>query len=204
MKKAVFFFLLIVLASLIYSLDDELPTVLIELNSGYAFGKDLDSSMPIELKLVYPYTLFGFTVEFGPSLNSNSTGMHCFIGPTLFIINNPKIRLPISLGFDLFYQNTIYYGLGSIISFNYSLTRNIYVGINTEINLHFNNPYEEVVRIDEKDASVGIDPITGNKIYPIDKNGDPIYYTYTPIKETKDHFGSYMYIKPTIAIGIQF
>jgi hypothetical protein len=204
MKKMFFILLFILSVSSIFSLDDEIPSVLIELNSGYAFGENVDNAIPIEFKLVYPYTRFGITVEGGTLLHSGSTGVHFFIGPTLFIINNPKIRFPISLGFDLLAQNTIYYGLGGIISFNYSLTKNIYVGINTEVNYYFNTPYKEVVRIDVNDASVGIDPITGNKIYPIDKDGNPIYYTYTPIKENKNHFGTYIHIKPTMAIGIQF
>jgi len=42
----------------------------------------------------------------------------------------------------------------------------------------------------------------GNKIYPIDKNGNP--RLTTRVMENKNHFGNYIHIKPTISIGFQF
>jgi hypothetical protein len=107
--------------------------------------------------------------------------------------------LPFSLGFDLKINDTPYLGLGSILAFNYSLTKNIYLGINAEINYYINNPYEEITG--HKDAAIGIDE-NGDKVYQIDGKGNPILTT--PIIETKNHFGSYIHIKPTIAIGRQY
>jgi hypothetical protein len=205
MNKIIIFLLFFtVLSFSIFSLDNDDPFMFIELNSGYAIGIDTDNAIPLELKLIYPYNRFGLTVELGALFSEEETGFHFFIGPTFFIINTPKIRFPVSLGFDFMHLKTVYYGIGGIASFNYSLTKNIYIGINAEINFYFNNRYEEIVRIDQKDASIGIDPITGNKIYPMDKDGNPIYYSYTPIKENRDHYGAYFHIKPTITIGFQF
>ena len=203
--RSFFVLFFITLSCFIFGQEAETPSVLIELNTGYAFGINMDSSLPIELKMVYPYTRFGITIEGGALLHSdNKAGVHFFVGPTLFIINNPKIRLPISVGFDLMVKNSTYFGLGGIVSFNYSLAKNLYLGINTEVNFYINHPYEEAVGIDTKDASIWTNPITGKKVYLTDKNGKNIEVIYAERKEMKNHFGRYIHIKPTIAIGIQF
>ena len=180
------------------------PAFIIELNAGYAIGIDLPNVIPIEIKLVYPVNRFGLTIESGALLGDN-VGFHFFIGPTFFVMNNYRIRVPLSLGFDINVMNkSTYYGIGTIVSFNYFFHKNMFLGLNLSLNYNFNNPYKEVVRIETKDASIGIDPITGNKIYPMDKDGNPIYEIHTPIMENRNHFGKYIHIKPTISMGFQF
>ncbi|MDR0554641.1 MAG: hypothetical protein LBG76_07575 [Treponema sp.] len=200
-KKAVLSFLLVLGVSSAFGLDNEMPSVLIETNVGYAIGVNLPHAMPVELKLVYPISRFGFTVEGGASFfYEEAPGYHLFLGPTFFVINNPKIRAPISIGLDIVgNKNNSYWGIGGLVSFNYSIRKNIYVGINLEINYDFNNPYEETVGY--KDAAIGIDQ-EGKKIYLLDPHGDPIKYTL--VKENKNHLGNNLYIKPTLGIGWQF
>jgi hypothetical protein len=201
MKKIILTIFFFALSGFTFGLEKEMPNVLIELNTGYAVGIELPNSVPIELKLVYPFTLFGFTLETGALLSDAVQSMHIFLGPTFFIINNSRIRVPISLGIDLVAdnKNNSYFGIGGIVSFNYSITKNMFCGINIEINYDFSNPYEEIVGY--KDATIGVDE-NGNKIYPVGPGGDPIYYT--PVMENKNHIGNNFYIKPTIGIGIQF
>jgi len=204
MKKYILLVLLALCATNVFPQDFEEPAFLAELTTGYAFGINLQESVPVEIKLVYPIFRFGLTLESGVLLGENN-GFHFFLGPTFFVINNSKVRVPLSIGLDLCTINeNLYYGIGGIISFNYVLHKNIYAGANLSINYNFNNPYEEVVRIETKDAAIGIDPETGNKIYPMDKEGKPILETRTPIKENRNHFGNYIYIKPSISIGFQF
>ena len=118
-----------------FAQENEMPAFLIELNTGYAIGIDMPNSVPIEIKMVYPYTRFGFTVETGILL-ADDIGFHLFLGPTVFIVNNPKIRIPVSLGFDITVINKdkLFYGIGGIVSFNYSINKNIFCGFNLEIN----------------------------------------------------------------------
>jgi hypothetical protein len=108
--------------------------------------------------------------------------------------------VPVSLGLDVTGdRNNSYLGIGGIVSFNYSIGKNMYVGVNVEINYDFNHPYEE--RVGYKDAAIGVDE-NGNKIYPMDPHGNPI--KYTPVMENRNHIGNNIYIKPTIGIGWQF
>jgi len=189
MKIKFFVVISLVFITNIFAQENETPAFLIELNTGYAIGINMPSSVPIEIKMVYPYNRFGFTIETGILLADN-IGFHLFLGPTIFILNNPKIRIPVSLGFDIAIldKNKFYYGIGGIISFNYSLNKNIYCGFNLEINYNFNNPYNEIVGY--KDAAIGMDE-NGNKIYPIDREGNPVLYM--PILENRDHFGNNIY-----------
>lgn len=201
MKKIILIIFFFALVGSAFGLENETPHVLVEVNAGYAFGIELPNSAPIELKLVYPFALFGYTIEVGALLSDAVQAMHIFLGPTFFIINNSRIRAPISLGFDFLRnnKNRSYFGIGGIVSFHYSMTKNIFYGINIEINYDFNNPYEETVGY--KDAAIGMDE-NGNKIYPIGPKGDPIYYT--PVMENKNHIGDNFYIKLMIGIGMQF
>ncbi|MDR2393930.1 MAG: hypothetical protein LBD93_07235 [Treponema sp.] len=201
MKKVISIILFFALAGFTFGSEEETPNVLIELNTGYAIGIELPNSVPIELKLVYLFTRFGCTLQAGSLLSDDIRAIHIFLGPTFFAINNPKIRIPISVGIDVLSsnKNDSYFGIGGIISLNYSITKNIFCGINIEMNYDFNNPYEETVGY--KDASIGVDE-NGNKIYPIGPGGNPIYYT--PIRENKNHIGNNFYIKPTVGIGMQF
>ncbi|MDR3342539.1 MAG: hypothetical protein LBT14_07095 [Treponema sp.] len=166
MRKIIIMVSLFTLSNTLFGLDNETPSVLIELNTGYAIGIELPHSVPIEFKLVYPFTLFGFTLEVGTELSKDEgSAFHILFGPTVFVINNSKMRIPITIGLDLLAnKNNTYLGLGGIIGYNYSITKNIYLAINIEINYDFNNLYEETVGY--KDAAIGVDEY-GNKIYPI-------------------------------------
>jgi hypothetical protein len=200
MKKFISIILFLLLIGSAFGSEDEMPSVLVELNTGYAFGIELPNSMPIELKLVYPFRRFGCTLEAGTIFSNDVQAIHIFIGPTFFAINNSQIRVPISLGLDVLTNtNSSYFGVGGIVAFNYSIMKNIFIGINVEISYDFNHSYEETVGY--RDAAIGVDE-NGNKIYPLGSGGNPIYYT--PIMENKNHIGNNIYIKPTIGIGIQF
>jgi hypothetical protein len=181
----------------------ETPAVLIELNSGYSIGINIPNAVPIEMKLSYSFTKFGVTVAFGGDI-SEENGFHFLIGPTYYPINNNKMRLPVTLGFDVFAENgNYYYGLTGILAYHFVINKNLYIGINADANYYFNKTYEEITGYETKDAALGIDPITGNKIYPADQSGNPIYEITTPIKERLDHWGNYIKIKPMITIGFQ-
>jgi hypothetical protein len=201
MKHTLFIILALIFIGSGFSQENKTSDFLVELNSGYSIGINLPSAMPIELKLVYPFSRFGFTVEGGTFLLfEESPGYHIFFGPTFFVINNQKIRIPISLGVDITgYKNNLYLGAGGIVSFNYSLSKYLYAGINIEVNYDFISPYDKIIGY--KDAAIGVDE-GGNKIYPIDSKGNPI--KTTPITEKKYHFDNNIYLKPTIAIGMQF
>jgi len=155
MKKYILLILFAVCVTNAFSRDFiEEPAYLLELETGYAFGINLQNSVPIEIKMVYPIFRFGFTLESGILLGEN-IGFHFFLGPTFFIINNTRMRVPLSIGLDLCtINNNLYYGLGGIISYHYVLHKNIYVGVNFSINYNINNPYEEIVGF--KDAAIGV------------------------------------------------
>jgi hypothetical protein len=201
MRKIYTIILFFVLTGSVFGVDEEIPSLLLEINTGYAFGIELPNSIPIELKLVYPFRRFGCTLEAGTLLSGDARAIHIFIGPTFFVINNPQIRMPISLGLDVLanYNKSSYFGIGGIVSFHYSITKNIFIGTNVEISYDFNHSYEETVGY--SDAAIGVDE-NGNKIYPLGPGGNPIYYT--PIRENKNHIENNFYIKPTIGVGIQF
>lgn len=200
--KRTFLGLLLIFGSVaVFGLDNETPSVLIEANSGYAIGVNLPNAVPVELKLVYPFSRFGFTVELGPLfLHEKAVGYHTFFGPTLFMINNSKIRVSLSLGPDMMGNKTkSYYGIGGLVSFNYSLTKNVYIGVNFEANYDFLTQEEEITGYE--DAAIGVDE-NGNKVYPIDNHGNPV--KLTPVTKNKNVIGNNIYIKPTIGIGWQF
>jgi hypothetical protein len=65
------------------------------------------------------------------------------------------MRMPIILRVDVLNNNnSIYFGIGNILSFNYAITKNIYTGINLEMNYCFDSQYEEIVGY--KDATIGV------------------------------------------------
>jgi hypothetical protein len=134
MKKILIVVFVFICIKSVFSQENETPAFIVELNTGYAIGMELPDVVPIEIKLVYPYTRFGFTIESGILLGEN-IGFHLFLGPTIFIINNPRMRVPVSFGlnFNVINKNT-FYGIGGIVSFNYAIHRNIFIGANLSIN----------------------------------------------------------------------
>jgi len=203
MKKIILIVLFIICINNLFSQESGKPGILIELNTGYAIGINLPNAVPVKIKLVYPFMHFGLTFE-GGILFDEDNGSQLFFGPAFFIINNPRIRVPISLGLDLCTINkSNYYGIGGIISFNYVFKKNMYFGANLSINYYLNNLYEEVTGY--RDAAIGV--VIGDDgnqyiLYPMDNNGNPI--KIRPIMEKKNHFGNYIHIKPTVSIGFQF
>jgi len=183
-----------------FTMENEQPLFMMEINTGYSIGINQPNAIPIDIKIIYPYNRFGFTLEAGMAI-SDDIGYRLFLGPTFFVINNPKIRLPISIGYDIngINNNNILHGIGIISSFNYRLNNMFYFTVNLNINYAFNESYNEIVGY--KDAAIGID-LNGNKIYAIGPNGNPILTT--PIMEKRNNFGNYIHIRPTIGIGIQF
>ncbi|MDR2446529.1 MAG: hypothetical protein LBD58_04455 [Treponema sp.] len=76
--RIAFVFSFLNLAFPVFALKNEAPSVLMELNTGYAFGVELPDAIPIELKLVYPFTRFGLTLESGVLLSDNLQSLHIF------------------------------------------------------------------------------------------------------------------------------
>jgi hypothetical protein len=191
MKKLIFLILFLIVSYTSFSHED--ITFMTEINTGYAVGINLDNSVFLDARLSYLYKMVGFTVEFGSLFTPDKFSFHTFLGPMISIVNNEKWRVPLTIGFDLFYGKTLYYGIGSSFSLHYKLTKNFYVGINLGITYAFNNVYDE---------------ITGyktNKEVDDDGTGNAIFVERTvPIIESINHYGSYIYIKPSILIGFQF
>jgi hypothetical protein len=199
MKKITVFALLVSIFTFpIFSIEEK-PSFLAELNTGYAFGIQLPNFFPIEAKLTYPIGRSGFTLEAG-RLFDQEAKTHIFFGIPYYIIYNSKIRLPVTIGGDiLISKQDAYFGIGGIVSFNYVLTKNVYIGINIEINYYMTHSYEEISGY--RDAAIGVDE-HGNKIYPMGPGGNPVLTM--PVTEMKNHSGSYIHIKPMIGIGLQF
>jgi len=173
--------------------DNDLPAFMVELDAGYAFGINVNSAVNFEVKLLYTYQRFGFVVEAG-ALISDNTVFHLFLGPAFFFINNEKWRVPVAVGFDLSGGKTLFYGMGGLVAVHYSITKNIYTGINLGVTYAFDNRYDELTGY-RKGTYFYTDPDTG-----FVKEGT----TDIPVFETKSHFGSYVSITPSIVIGFQF
>jgi len=140
MKNKLIVILMLSLAACVYAQDYETPAVMIEVNSGYALGIiNYQDAIPVEIKFTtYTYKSFGFTAEAGVLLGDNIS-FHSFFGPTFFIINSARIRLPLSLGLDVFLKdgNEAYLGAAGILSFHFVILKNLYAGINVSANYSF-------------------------------------------------------------------
>lgn len=199
MKKSIFLFLFFIIACAVFAQENNLPVFMVEFNTGYAAGINLDNAIHLDAKITYPFQKFGFVLEAGSLFTPDKPSFHFFLGPMYFFINDKNWRVPLAIGFDLVNGETLYLGLGSIISVHRRLTKHIYTGLNLRITYAFNNEYEEVTGY--KDAAIGVDK-NGDKIYPIGSDGTPVLLS--PIRERKSHWGSYVYVKPSILIGLQF
>jgi len=178
MKEKLILIFLLAFAANAYCQDYQTPYFMAELNSGYALGFDFPNAIPVEIKFTtYTYKNFGFTAQAGV-LTGDNISFHTFFGPAFFIINNSKMRLPVSIGIDLFLKdgNESYLGFGGIISYQYVITKNIYIGINVSASCNF----------------IG----TENKITGVNSNGSPVI-------ESNIIFKNNFYIKPSIGIGFQ-
>lgn len=192
MKKTAFFIIFAFIALNAFSQSDELPVFMFEVNSGYAVGVDLENAVQIDAKIISRFRNVGFLLEAGTLRTPDEPSVHIFLGPLVFFINDEKWRIPLALGFDLFHGETLYYGIGGIVSAHRTLSNNIYTGINLGITYAFNNVYNELTGYSKR------------KELTDDGSGNAVYIERTvPVFEKKDHFGRYIYIRPSIIIGIQ-
>jgi hypothetical protein len=175
---------------------------LVETNSGYAFGKDMSDNVPINLKLSYIYSFLGFTLEAG-TLRDENTPVHFYLGPTLYLLNTPNFRVSFSTGFDYVTNFEVpkkygekpagYTGIGGMLSFNYSLSKYVYVGLNLEANYYW---------VMHMKAYVGDAESLQNTT---DSSGTPVIMLLkTPIYDDVNRKGKYFQIKPLLSVGIQY
>ena len=192
MRKIIFIILFFSISCAVFT-QENIPTFMFETNVGYAVGVNLDNALCFDVRITYPYEKFGFVLEAGSIFTPNKNSFHVFIGPMMFLLDNEKWRIPLSLGFDFFQGETSYYGIGSIISGNFKFTKNLYAGLNLGIAFAFNNIYTEITGY--KTSKEVVDDGTGNAVF-VERT--------TPILENKDHWGIYIYFKPSALIGLQF
>ena len=147
--------------------------------------------MQVDVKFIYSYQRFGLVLEAG-NLFTNESSVHIFMGPMINIINTEKLRVPLTIGFDLFHGNTLFYGVGGTASIHYILTKRLYLGLNAGFSYVFNNVYNEITGYNT--IREVVDDGMGNPVFA-DRN--------VPIIERKNHFGNYFYFRPSILIGIK-
>ena len=193
MKKLILTLSIILFVSVTsFSQENDIPIVMTEVCAGYAVGVDLNNAGFFDIKFIYPYKGFGFTLEGGGMFAKDEKLIHAFIGPML-LINIQKLRIPISIGGDIIWGKSTYLGIGGIVALHYSFNKSLYAGVNFEVTYVMNIRYEEIV---------------GSKTEPKiedDGAGNPIVKYYTvPIKEMKNHYGKNWYFKPSIIIGYQY
>ena len=145
MKTFLFLILFSLSSFAVYSQSNNLPSLLVEANAGYALGINLDNAMQIDAKLMYPFQRLGFAIEVGAVLTPDKTTAHVFLGPMLFLLNNEKWRIPIALGFNLLNGESFRYGIGGFISLHRRLLNHLYVGFNLGISYAFVQNYTEVI-----------------------------------------------------------
>jgi hypothetical protein len=193
-KKFVISLLVGFMVSSVFGQETERPVVFYEFGIGYNIGINMDGSVPVDIKMTIPFSDFGFTLAGGAHIAEN-TGGHIFAGLSYFIINNEQIRLPVSLGFEMHGNNrSTYLGITGMVSYHYVLTKDFYIGFNAEINYYFNNRYSDLGN--GKGSSVN--SVDYSKVPPV-----PVTTFPSPETEIRDHWGSFVTIKPTICIGIQ-
>ena len=193
MKKIVILIIFTITSFTVFSQSNNLLSFMIETNVGYAIGINLDNAVLVDAKIMYPVERFGVALEAGSIFTPDEASFRFFIGPMLFLINNENWRVPIVLGFDLFHGETLYYGIGGFVSVHRRLTKHIYAGINLGITYAWNNVYDVLTGYETKKEVV--DDGTGNAVF-VDRQ--------VPVFESKNHRGNYIYIRPSIAIGLQF
>jgi hypothetical protein len=188
--KSFFFSLLFIISSLaIFPQENELPSFLAELSTGYAVGIGLDNAFNFDIKFMYPYKRFGFAIEAGGLFTSSGPAFHTLLGPMILIVNTPKWRVPLIFGGDMILRDTTYFGVGGILSVHRRLSNIIYFGASFEVTYAFANLYDE---------------LTGYKTN-VTKFDDGTSKTQTvPVFENKSHFENNFYLKPSLLMGLQF
>jgi hypothetical protein len=195
MKKKAFLFLFLVISVTVFSQSHDLTAFMVEATTGYALGINVDSAMQLSIKIMYPFERFGVALEAGTILTPDKASFHVFLGPMMFFINNENWRIPLAIGFDLFDGETLYYGIGGFISIHRKLTNHFYAGVNLGITYAFNNVYDELTGHRTERVVTEYPAGSGNAVF-MDRE--------IPIFERKNHWGSYIYLKPSLLIGFQY
>jgi len=193
MKKVVFLLCLILITHIAFSQTSELPFIMIEAETGYAVGISLDNAAFFDARFFTAFNRFGFVLQAGMFFNKETLNYHIFLGPVFYILNTSKWRLPLAVGLDVFGDKASYLGIGGLISLQYAFTKRFYAGLNLGITYAFNYIYEEVTGY--RTDRIIVDDGSGNAVFT-DRT--------VPIYENKNHYGSYFYFKPSLAVGLQF
>ena len=190
-KAAIVFLLLFFCISLTWG--DNIPAFMIEFNTGYSVGINMDNTFQFDVKLYYPLSYpsgrFGFVILAGGLLTPDESYKHIYMGPILFFNLIPKWRVPLSIGFDIMGGDTTYLGIGSTVGVHHSLTKNIYTGLNLGVTFAMNNKYSV---------------LTGHR-QNVTTFDDGTTLTQTvPIFENRSHYGNRWLFMPSLIIGFQY
>lgn len=192
MKKARFIILISFLAFYSFGQETEKPIFMYELGSGYGFGINMNGTVPLEIRIIYPLKEFFFTLSGGVDF-AEKIGGHGFLGVGYFIINTDKMRVPVSLGFTISRNNShLYLGAAGMISWHYVFSDKFYLGLNLEAVYNFNDRHTSITGNGKELGTNGVDG-----------SGNPITRFPAPKTGMLNHWGSYINIKPTISIGYQ-
>ena len=176
-----------------YTPTDTPPFFMVESSAGYALGVNLDNAAFFGVRLIYPFERFGLIVEAGRMFPQNSSAFHFFLGPMMYFVNDPQLRVLLSLGLDIMGGETTVLGIGSTLSIHRRLGNFLYAGINLGIVYAFNHIYE--VRTGYRT----------NRVIEADSAGNPVFaYRTVPVYENKNHFGNRFHFRPSLLIGMQF
>jgi hypothetical protein len=164
-----------------YAFSDDLPAFLIEANSGYSLGINLNNAMQFDVRLYYPIRKFGLAVEGGGLFTQSNSLFHFFIGPVMHFVNTPQWRVPVILGIDIMVGKSAHFGIGGTVSVHRRLAKYFYAGLNLGIVYAFYHAYDEITgyRNNQELADV-------------------------PIIENNKGFGNSLYLKPSLVVGLQF
>jgi hypothetical protein len=187
MKKLSFILFLVFLTTFCFA--DELPVFMVEINSGYATGINLNNAALCEIRLLYPYKRFGFAIGAGGIFAHKYKAFQGVLGPMFLFINNDKWRLPLIIGGSILSTTTDYFGISGILAVHYRLQKNIYIGTSIDVSYYFNNMYKEYVG-DQKTITRFDDGTTKTQTVPIMQN--------------TNHYGNSFYIKPSMVLGLQY
>jgi hypothetical protein len=187
MKKILFSILFLIITYTLFSQNNEQPSFMVEVNTGYAIGVNLDNTIQIDTRLYYPIERFGFTVEVGSFIQDESL-FRILFAPMMCIINTSDWRVPFILGMDVKAGDNSYFGIGGAISVHRKLTNYFYAGFNLSITNYLIHSYREFV---------------GYRIETIIYN-EETFTKNVPVFEDKRDFGSRFYFKPSFVIGLHF
>jgi len=174
MKKIFLVFIILFLSGFAYSQDP--LSIFVETSAGYSIGINIDGAFQMDLRMTTLLGKYGLMFEYGGAFSPGNPSFHLYLGPAMLVYSNGNWKIPLSIGFDIFSGNTIYYGFGAAASAQYKFSKYFYTGFNFGITYAFNNVINEVIAISSQ----------GPKIVK------------------KDRFGSYVYLRPSIVIGAQF